>query len=84
MLESRQHVQFGYFIDFYTPNSINNLLKRGMNELAYLFLPEDTTHLDGHCQKKVDGLVPSNIRSIAKVAFWVGVSIVIPLIIGNN
>lgn len=81
MLESKQQVQFGYLLDFYTPNSINNLLKRGKMELAYLFLPEDSTHLNGDRQKQVDGLLPSTTRSIAKVLFWTGVSIAIPILL---
>ncbi|WP_163335625.1 hypothetical protein [Desulfopila sp. IMCC35008] len=81
MLESRQQVQFGYFLDFYSPNSIRTLLKRAKNELAYLVLPEDTTHPGGDCQQKLEGLMPSTIRSIAKVLFWAGVAIAVPLLL---
>lgn len=81
MLESRQEVQFGYYLDFYKPNSFSNVLKRGKSELAYLFLPEDTTYMEGDSQKRVAGLLPSALRDTAKVLFWTGISIAVPLLL---
>jgi hypothetical protein len=84
MLETRQHIQLGYFHDFSSPSSLTILLQKGKKEIAYLLLPEDSSHVDGDCQNRMDGLMPGKIRSMVKTIFWIGISIAIPLVLGNS
>jgi hypothetical protein len=83
MLEAKQNTVFCYFLDFYIPNSINDLVQRGLKELVYLFQPEETTDKAGGRQYEATGLGTSKTRNIVKGVFWLAMSIVISLAIGQ-
>lgn len=83
MLESKQNSVFCYSPDFYIPNSINKLLSKGLKELAYLFQPEDTTDSPEGRHYKATGLGTSNTRNTVKAVFWLAMSILISLAIGQ-
>lgn len=83
MLESKQHTHLRYFLDFYIPNPINDLVKRCLMELVYFFLPEDTTDNVGCRQNEVNCLEVSGNRSTFKVVLWVVVSITFALAVGQ-
>jgi hypothetical protein len=83
MLEAKQNTVFCYFLDFYIPKSINDLVQRGLKELVYLFQPEETTDKPGGQQYEATGLGTSKTRKIVKGVFWLAMSIVISLAIGQ-
>ncbi len=83
MLEAKQNAVFCYFLDFYIPNSINDLVQKGLKELVYLFQPEETTDKAEGRQYDATGLGTSKTRNIIKVVFWLGISIAISLAIGQ-
>ena len=76
-------VSVEYYLNFSVHTSVNSLVKRGMGDLAYLFLPEDTT--DNIDRKGKDSiiLVKNSSRSTVKVVFWIVVSITISLVLGQ-
>ena len=83
MLESKQNAVIYYFLDFYIPNSINCLVRRGLKELVYLIQPEESTDKAGGWQYEVTGIETSNTRSIIKVVFWLVMSIIISSAVGK-
>lgn len=76
MLESNQHVHFGYLLDFSIPNPINDRVKRGLKELLYLLRPEDTSGAMGFPET-------NRTHSTIKVVLWVAVAITLSLAIGQ-
>jgi hypothetical protein len=83
MLVSKQHATFCDFPSFHIPDSINDLAKRGLKELLYLLLPEESFENPGGRKDKTTGLETTNARSIIKGLFWIVVSIGISLAMGN-
>jgi len=83
MLESKQHTQLRYFLDFDIPNPINDRVKRCLVDLINLFRPEDTTDsLDDH-QKEMIFPKDSKTGSTVKAVVWVALSIALSLVIGQ-
>jgi len=83
MLESKQHAHFRYFLDFYAPNPIHDLVKRYLRKLTYFFLPEDTTDHAGSWPSETNSLETTRNSSTFKVALWVVVAIAFTLAVGQ-
>lgn len=83
MLQSKQHSHFGYRANFCVSGSLNDLVKRGLYKLVYLFIPQDTTAETGRCKNDLIYSETSSIRSVIKSVFWVVVSIMASLALGQ-
>jgi hypothetical protein len=83
MLEAKQHAHFCYLPNFSVPAPINDLVKRGLEELAYLFLPEDTTDKPGCRKNEMSRPGENNIHNTFKLVLWVVVSITFSLAVGQ-
>lgn len=83
MMESREHTALKAYLEFYFTNSVKDLVKRGLKNLAYLFLPEETIERPRGRQNKTIGFEASKTGSTLKMVFWVVVSIILSLAIGQ-
>lgn len=82
MLESKLHAHFLNWFNLYDPTPFKDLIKRGLGQLVYLFLPEDTSET-GRSQNDLLSIKASSPRSTVKVLFWVVVSVSITLAVGQ-
>lgn len=82
MLESKQHSVFWNFLDFQVHNPVPGLLKYWVTELIFLFSPQDTAGKFDQGKRKVENQA-GNTRGIVKVLFWVIISIVLSLALGQ-
>lgn len=83
MLELKQHVPFGYFLDFHNPNPINIVLKKWVVELHYLFQLEDTTDGVARFRKIEMSNGVNRTLEAAKVLLWFVVAIGTSLALGQ-
>ncbi|MFW2365313.1 MAG: hypothetical protein ACN4GW_02795 [Desulforhopalus sp.] len=81
MLESKFNSPYCYCINLCTSISINDLAKKGMRELAYLFQLEDSTDRAGGRVKDYGKLEGNTTRGVVKAVFWIATSIIIPLLL---
>jgi hypothetical protein len=83
ILESNSYTQSNYFVTFHVPAPVLALMKRGVEELRYLFLPEDTSG-DGSVfhYGRISGY-PSKIRGAVKGLVWIAISIAVAMTIGQ-
>ncbi|WP_028585296.1 hypothetical protein [Desulfogranum mediterraneum] len=77
MLESKQYAYYWYGLDFSIPRAVRELVKRGLKELAFLLLPEDTSGQE----KMRPG--EDTARSAFKLVFWAVLAIGISLVLGQ-
>jgi hypothetical protein len=83
MSEPKQSVPVAYCLDFSIVPPVTDLLKRGLEDLAYLFVPEDTADNGERKRKDSHSLKENSIRSTVKVAFWLVVSVTLSLALGQ-
>lgn len=82
-MESREHAALKAYLEFDFTNSIKDLVKRGLKNLAYLFLPEETIERPRGRKNEAIGFEASKTGSILKMVFWVVMSITLSLAIGQ-
>lgn len=82
-MESNYFTEPRYCFKFYVPNSINELMKRGIKELIFLFLPEDTTENGDYRHSDGINIGVNKTRDKAKVLFWITISVAVTLAIGQ-
>ena len=83
MLESNSYTQSWYCFKFNVPNSINVLMKRGVEDCIFLFLPEDTTEKADHRHSDCINIGVNMIRSTVKVVFLIAISVAASLAVGQ-
>ena len=83
MLESKVFTQSRSCITFDFSHAINRLMKKSMEELIGLFLPEDTTENADRPHSANINLGANNKRSTIKALFWVVMSVIAALALGQ-
>ena len=83
MLESSSFTQSWYCFKFYIPNSINELMKRGVQECIFFFQPEDTTEKADHRHSDCISIGVDNTRSTVKVVLWLAISVAATMAVGQ-
>lgn len=83
MLESKQSVYLGYWPSLTVPEAVRKLTRRAADDLIYLVTPENSDGEAGAMVQEGAGTGRMDGRSIAKVAFWVGLSITMSLLLGQ-
>jgi len=82
-MDSNSYTQSCYCFKFYLPNSINAFMKRGVEQLLFLFLPEDTT---GDPDQRLNDYIKIGVnktRNTFKAVFWITISVAATLAVGQ-
>lgn len=83
MLESNSINQSWYCFNFYVPNSINTLMKRGMEEIVFFFQPEDTTGTVDLRHSDRINIKVNKTRNAIHVLLWIAISVAAALAVGQ-
>lgn len=83
MLGSKQQTHFWGFPHISNSTPVSELFGKILKALAYLCCPEDTTENIGYRQMEMTGSKAIGGRHTLKGVFWVIVSIVVSLAVGQ-
>lgn len=83
MLQSKQYSESWQLLDFQVFSSLPDVLRKCLEELIFLVIPEDTTASAADRHQKVRRVQARNTRSIAKVTFWIVIALIFSLSIGQ-